>query len=396
MVNVNSAVTQLWLPENVCNYFEEAFGLLYDEDTGLYLVNNTMHEQLRDNNPRLTFTVGSVGEIDSTSIKLDYNALDLRVGIPRYNESTNYFPLRRAANESQYTLGRVFLQEAYMIVDWERNNFTIGQAATSIRDQNIILMFPPSASTTATSSSPSASISAETSNNTSEQDSKLSPGAIAGIVIAIIALLALALLCVSLRRRRAGRHNKQRSQPPDYQETYSEPKPLISEAPDYQSTTTAKAPRTHIADLGPIHELEGSGGFHRYNHGHQSRNGYKHNSSGSSERYEVQDSQVHELFDANSAGGRQELMSTPVMELESLDVGSEMDRTKTEGGLVGEDGVGLEREGATSPGLSSFGMPSPPISVEREGEGGGLGSPPVLSRLGSEEVVTGVSGMGGS
>lgn len=35
----------------------------------------------------------------------------------------------RAANDSQYTLGRTFLQEAYLIADYERRNFSISQCS---------------------------------------------------------------------------------------------------------------------------------------------------------------------------------------------------------------------------------------------------------------------------
>lgn len=59
---------------------------------------------------------------------LPYGAFDLQASHPIYPNATNYFPLRRADNESQYTLGRVLLQEAYIIVDYERGNFSLHRA----------------------------------------------------------------------------------------------------------------------------------------------------------------------------------------------------------------------------------------------------------------------------
>ncbi|CAD6591030.1 MAG: hypothetical protein ASARMPREDX12_004894 [Alectoria sarmentosa] len=48
--------------------------------------------------------------------------------VPLPQDTTRYyFPLRQAVNESQYTLGRAFLQEAYVIVDYERSNFSVSQ-----------------------------------------------------------------------------------------------------------------------------------------------------------------------------------------------------------------------------------------------------------------------------
>jgi len=43
---------------------------------------------------------------------LPYAAFDLVADYPLVIDSSRYFPLMRAANESQYTLGRTFLQEA--------------------------------------------------------------------------------------------------------------------------------------------------------------------------------------------------------------------------------------------------------------------------------------------
>jgi hypothetical protein len=66
-------------------------------------------------NPVLTFMLGNTVDGGQTvSIDLPYNAFDLQADYPIYPNATNYFPLRRASNDTQYTLGRVFLQEAYV------------------------------------------------------------------------------------------------------------------------------------------------------------------------------------------------------------------------------------------------------------------------------------------
>ncbi|KAL8645219.1 MAG: hypothetical protein Q9210_006833 [Variospora velana] len=39
-----------------------------------------------------------------------------------------YFPIRRALKESHYTLGRMFLQEAYLITNYEQGTFSVSQA----------------------------------------------------------------------------------------------------------------------------------------------------------------------------------------------------------------------------------------------------------------------------
>ena len=110
---VDSTVAQIWLPLEACQAFETAFGLTYDNKTGLYLVNDTLHTSLVSQNASITFTLGNTGSGGATTdIVFPYASFDLRVTPPIVPTGTRYFPLRRATNETQYTLGRAFLQEA--------------------------------------------------------------------------------------------------------------------------------------------------------------------------------------------------------------------------------------------------------------------------------------------
>lgn len=113
LAHVDSTVPEMWLPIAACLVFETAFGLTYDEHTDRYLVNDTVHANLTSLNPVVTLKLGNAKTGgDTTSIVLPYAAFDLQASYPIYENATNYFPLRRASEESQYTLGRVFLQEA--------------------------------------------------------------------------------------------------------------------------------------------------------------------------------------------------------------------------------------------------------------------------------------------
>ena len=112
---VDSTVPQLWLPIEACQAFEKAFGLTFDETSQLYLVNSSLRDQLHSQNASVTFTLGATANGgQTTDITLPYNSFDLLVTPPTAGVANNsrYFPLRRAANDSQYTLGRTFLQEA--------------------------------------------------------------------------------------------------------------------------------------------------------------------------------------------------------------------------------------------------------------------------------------------
>ena len=112
---IDSTVPHIWLPLTACQAFERAFGIIFDPVTQLYLVNDSLHSALIAQNAHVTFAIGNIISSEQTvDIILPYASFDLHVGYPIVPNSTRYFPLRRAKNESQYTLGRTFLQEAYV------------------------------------------------------------------------------------------------------------------------------------------------------------------------------------------------------------------------------------------------------------------------------------------
>lgn len=129
-VNLDFTMPHLLLPKETCDLFASRFQLTYDNTTDLYLINDATHSELIARNPHLTFTFGDLADpAGSVDIILPYAAFDLQASWPTYNDTKRYFPIRRANDSSQYTLGRAFMQEAYIIVDYERGNFSLHQAA---------------------------------------------------------------------------------------------------------------------------------------------------------------------------------------------------------------------------------------------------------------------------
>ena len=109
---LDSTIPWLYLPPSVCKAFEKAFGIEYSERAGGYPVNQTLHEILVSNAATVTFTLRNPAKSGHVDITLPYGAFDLVQDFT--TSSAKYFPLQRASNSSQYTLGRTFFQEAYV------------------------------------------------------------------------------------------------------------------------------------------------------------------------------------------------------------------------------------------------------------------------------------------
>jgi hypothetical protein len=204
---IDSTVPHIWLPQAACDKFEQAFGLQYDPHTDLYLINDTMRQQMQSLKPTVTFKLGTdpTGGGDTVSIVLPYSAFDLQAKHPIYENATNYFPIRRAANDSQYAIGRTFLQEAYLIVDYERQSFSVSQAAFNDpmpKEDIVPIISPTYGNITSNSTTPI------TPNPTPSSKSGISGGAIAGIAIGVVAVIGLILAAIFLWWRKRSKSKK--------------------------------------------------------------------------------------------------------------------------------------------------------------------------------------------
>ena len=194
---IDSTVPELWLPESACAAFESAFGIEFNTDYNRYLITSQQRQNLLSQNAQITFTLGPLRNGGETvDIVLPYQAFDLQVQFPIVADSNTsyYFPLQKAANDTQYTLGRTFLQEAYLIADYDRQNFSVSQCAwdrEKLSSQNLVSILSPNAMTTTTSHSDSKS-----------DHPILTKWAIVGIAVGIAGLIAILALILFLLRRR--------------------------------------------------------------------------------------------------------------------------------------------------------------------------------------------------
>jgi hypothetical protein len=186
---LDSSVSQLWLPEVVCDELETSLGLTYDPMTELYVVNDTARAKLIELAPTFAFTLAADSTSnETTTVVLPYAAFDLQASLPIYNLTTNYFPIRRASKRS--VLGRTFLQEAYLVVDWERSNFTVSPASSrQNRTRDVVSTRSP---------------------REDRSSQSLSVGAIVGIVIGVVVFVVLLVANLWWRCR----HRKPRKEEP--------------------------------------------------------------------------------------------------------------------------------------------------------------------------------------
>lgn len=226
-VFIDSMVSEIWLPTEVCNSFEDAFNLTWNEQGQLYLISEEVHRSLKAQNPKFTFSLGQPGGIDNgtVDIVLPYGAFDLNLTAPIVGNDTRYFPIKRATNSSSYTLGRTFLQEAYVIADYDRKNFSVSQA-----------LFPPAS----ISQNIEAIIAPGDQRNSSGSSSGLSAGAIAGIVVGVVVgvTICIAGLVWWWRRSRRARPSPSQSK----FETYS---------PDKYQPGEVDSDTAEVRELGP-------------------------------------------------------------------------------------------------------------------------------------------------
>jgi hypothetical protein len=187
-VFINSLVSHLWLPTEVCQRFEDVFNLTWSDAEQLYLLDDEAHKRLSSLNPTFTLTLGhEEADGDTVEIALPYGAFDLSGAAPFTDPPSRCFPLKRAERAEQYTLGRVFLQGAYIVTDYERQSFSVSQAlfpdASKTSNTTLVGIAPPGF----------------------KESSGLSVGVLVGIVVGSVlgvSLVAVALFYWQRRRKR--------------------------------------------------------------------------------------------------------------------------------------------------------------------------------------------------
>ncbi|CAK4006047.1 Hypothetical predicted protein [Lecanosticta acicola] len=251
---IDSTIPEIWLPLSACQVFEDAFGLVYNFTSQMYFIDTALHDTLLQRNASVTFTLsGDAAGTNKTSIFFPFAAFNQTAAWPiiggpnsSYTSATRqYFPLKRAADNSQFFLGRTFLQEAYLAADYDNRIFYLSPATFSPDHATDIRTWPDSSST-------------------------LSRGAIAGIALGAVAALALlaGLLFLYWKKRshkRARERERERASwrassmggttindevmSMQHRHEYFKPPPGMSEAPNNNNNNDDEASDQFKAEL---------------------------------------------------------------------------------------------------------------------------------------------------
>ena len=237
---IDTSISQLYLPVSVCQQFEEVFGLQWNNTIKAYTVNSTQHQINVQKNPTVTFSLGSTTTSnDSISISFPYGAFDKNLSFPFVqNGGMAYFPLNQSQSDGDITLGRAFLQESYLIADYENNTMTLAPCVWPTSFQQEIQVI----------------------GHTTPHSSGISTGAIVGIAVGVVALIALLGLALWLLHRRKLTIKRRKAAELDAKDTTRLPTDANHEYKDaYPGSGVASPPDR---PMGGSHELLDSGELH--------------------------------------------------------------------------------------------------------------------------------------
>lgn len=176
---VDSSTPYMILPLEICQTFEKSLGLSWDDNAGLYLINQTEYERLKSGNGNITMNIGSNGR--STALRLPVGSLILHAGIPLIAKPSRFFALKRANDSTPYTLGRVFLQNAYITADYDKRIFNVSRVIHTGDSRPFAL---------------------PTGLPSIGGSSHVSSGAIVGVVLAVILLFIATYLTFAWKKKR--------------------------------------------------------------------------------------------------------------------------------------------------------------------------------------------------
>ncbi|MCJ1265655.1 hypothetical protein MMC22_005535 [Lobaria immixta] len=227
-VTMDPSAPYLALPNSTCAAIAKNIPVTYQTKYGLYFwnVDDVQYQRIVTSPSYLSFTFRASGpSITRLVIKVPFKLLNLTLEAPLIDKPTFYFPCQPPQDSSTYSLGRAFLQAAFLGVNWDEEPPTwyLAQAPgpnTSSSPFQIDFGDNVAASSTASwndtwegswipladnSSKPNQTSSGDSPNSSGSSSSKrgLTAGAKAGIAIGCAAIVIAVLLGIVFYRRRS-------------------------------------------------------------------------------------------------------------------------------------------------------------------------------------------------
>ncbi|KAI1375735.1 acid protease [Hypoxylon crocopeplum] len=231
-VSVDGCSPYLSLPKSTCDAIAKNLPVDYNQESGLYFwkTDDPKYTQIVNSASVLEFVFIGDSNTKNVTISVPFRHLNLTLTAPLIDKPTQYFPCYTGPFKS-YTLGRAFLQDAFVGANWGAKSWWLAQApgpnipspsVVELGDSDSVkassndwkeswsgswtALKPEDVASSASVSAPSETIS-EPAEVTGSPSAGLSTGAQAGIGVGVgIAGLAIigAIAFFFLRRRKAG------------------------------------------------------------------------------------------------------------------------------------------------------------------------------------------------
>ena len=142
----DSATPFMWLPDSICDSFADAFNLTYDDSLDLYNISNDQYREFqKEDSHEFVFSLSAADNRDDFGDPLNMRGvvnitipIQAFISVAEYpfkgeaieygSPSVPYFSLRRAGDNATFVLGRSFLQEAYLLTQYDKALFSVHQA----------------------------------------------------------------------------------------------------------------------------------------------------------------------------------------------------------------------------------------------------------------------------
>ncbi|KAH6670638.1 aspartic-type endopeptidase-like protein [Halenospora varia] len=223
-VSVQPTAPYLYLPKSTCDAITQDLPVTYQPNLGLYFWNtlDPRYQAIVSSSAFLSFTFRLNSSISQNfTINVPFRLLNLTLTTPLVTTPTQYLPCKPYQMDGAgYTLGRSFLQAAFLGVNWQTggqgkgswflaqapgpntpsnnpptsmaptDNFIIGSTNDWVTTwKGAWKVIEASGNSTSSGSNTTGSGTGGSSPNTSDKKDGISTGAIVGIVVGVIALL---------------------------------------------------------------------------------------------------------------------------------------------------------------------------------------------------------------